>query len=137
MAFLLTFVIDLLSIAPMLYMMSTMDRVVNTRSMVTLVSLTAIIVAVYIFWSSLEWIRTRLLVNLSLKIDWDLGANIFDASFRRHVGRKNVNVQQLLGDLVSLRNFLTGPPLLALMDAPFAFVFIIIGGIFHPYLAIS
>jgi len=136
MAFLLTFVIDMLSIAPMLYMMSTMDRVVNTRSMVTLVSLTAIIVAVYVFWSSLEWIRTRLLVNLSLKIDWDLGANIFDASFRRHVGRKNVNVQQLLGDLVSLRNFLTGPPLLALMDAPFAFVFIIIGGIFHPYLAI-
>ena len=134
-AFLLTFVIDMLSIAPMLYMMSTYDRVVNTRSMVTLVSLTAIIVAVYVFWSSLEWIRTRLLVNLSLKIDWDLGANIFDASFRRHVGRKNVNVQQLLGDLVSLRNFLTGPPLLALMDAPFAFVFIIIGGIFHPYLA--
>jgi PrtD family type I secretion system ABC transporter len=84
----------------------------------------------------LEWIRTRLLVSLSLRIDWDLGANVFDASFRRHVGRKNVNVQQLLGDLVALRNFLTGPPLLALMDAPFAMLFIVIGGIFHPYLAI-
>jgi len=52
------------------------------------------------------------------------------------VGRKNVNVQQLLGDLLSLRQFLTGPPVLSLMDAPFAIVFILIGGIFHPYLAI-
>ena len=135
-AFILTVVIDALSVAPMIYMMSTMDRVISARSTVTLVSLTSIILAVYIFWSSLEWVRTRLLVSLSLRIDWDLGADVFDASFRRHVGRKNVNVQQLLGDLVALRNFLTGPPLLALMDAPFAFVFIIIGGIFHPYLAV-
>ncbi len=134
-AFLLTTVIDLLSITPMVYMMSTYDRVITARSGVTLASLTAIVIGVYIFWSSLEWVRTRLLVSLSLRIDWDLGANVFDASFRRHVGRKNVNVQQLLGDLVALRNFLTGPPLLALMDAPFAILFIVVGGIFHPYLA--
>ena len=135
-AFLLTAVIDLLSITPLVYMMSTYDRVIAARSGVTLISLTLIVIAVYVFWSALEWIRTRLLVSLSLRIDWDLGANVFDASFRRHVGRKNVNVQQLLGDLVALRNFLTGPPLLALMDAPFAMLFIVIGGIFHPYLAI-
>jgi PrtD family type I secretion system ABC transporter len=76
------------------------------------------------------------MVRLSLRIDWDLAADVFDASFRRYVGRKNVNVQQLLGDLLSLRQFLTGPPVLSLMDAPFAIVFIFIGAIFHPYLAI-
>jgi PrtD family type I secretion system ABC transporter len=76
------------------------------------------------------------MVRLSLRIDWDLSADIFDASFRRYVGRKNVDVHQLLGDLTNLRQFLTGQGVLTLMDAPFAIVFIIIGGIFHPYLAV-
>jgi len=132
----LTFVIDILSITPLLYMMSAFDRILGSRSGVTLVSLTLIVIAFYIFWSALEWIRARLMVRLSLRIDWDLAADVFDASFRRYVGRKNVNVQQLLGDLLSLRQFLTGPPVLSLMDAPFAIVFIFIGAIFHPYLAI-
>ena len=133
---LLTIVLDFLSLTPMLYMMNVMDRAMAPRSGVTLVSLTLLVVALYIFWSAMEWIRTRVLVRLSLRLDWDLSADIFDASFRRYVGRKNVNVQQLLGDLSTLRQFLTGNGILTLIDAPFAIVFIIIGGIFHPYLAI-
>jgi len=132
----LTFIIDLLSITPLLYMMSAFDRVLSSRSGVTLVSLTLVVIAFYVFWSALEWIRSRLMIRLSLRIDWDLAANVFDASFRRYVGRKNVNVHQLLGDLQSMRQFLTGPPVLSLMDAPFALVFIAIGAVFHPYLAI-
>ena len=85
-AFMITAVVDLLSIAPMLYMMNVFDRVVTTRSGVTLVSLTVLVLAVYVFWSAIEWIRSRLLVRLSLRIDWDLSADIFDASFRRFAG---------------------------------------------------
>ena len=131
----LTLAIDTLSITPMLYMMSAYDRVLSSRSGVTLVSLTVVVLAFYVFWSAPEWIRSRLMIRLSLRIDWDMAADVFDASFRRYVGRKNVNVQQLLGDLQALRSFLTGPPVLSLMDAPFALVFILIGGFFHPYLA--
>ncbi|MBT8595657.1 type I secretion system permease/ATPase [Polynucleobacter paneuropaeus] len=135
-AFGLTALIDFLSIVPMLYMMNVMDRVIAPRSGVTLISLTLLVVALYVFWSAVEWIRTRILVRLSLRLDWDLSADIFDASFRRYVGRKNVNVQQLLGDLATLRQFLTGQGLLTLIDAPFGVVFIIIGALFHPFLAI-
>jgi ATP-binding cassette subfamily C exporter for protease/lipase/ATP-binding cassette subfamily C protein EexD len=134
--FTLTALIDFLTIVPMLYMMNVFDRVIAPRSGVTLVSLTVLVIALYIFWSAVEWIRTRILVRLSLRLDWDLSADIFDASFRRYVGRKNVNVQQLLGDLTILRQFLTGQGVLTIIDAPFAIVFIIVGGIFHPYLAV-
>jgi PrtD family type I secretion system ABC transporter len=134
-AFGLTFVIDLLSITPLLYMMNAYDRVLSSRSGVTLVSLTVVVLAFYVFWSALEWIRSRLMVRLSLRIDWDLAADVFDASFRRYVGRKNVNVHQLLADLLLIRQFFTGSSALALMDAPFAIVFIFIGALFHPFLA--
>ena len=135
-AFGLSFIIDVLSLAPILYMWNTFDRVISSGSGVTLVSLTVLVVGVYIFWSATEWIRSRLMVRLSMRIDWDLGADVFDASFRRHVSRRNVNVHQLLGDLMSMRQFLTGQPLLALLDAPFAVIFIIVGALFHPYLAV-
>jgi ATP-binding cassette subfamily C exporter for protease/lipase/ATP-binding cassette subfamily C protein EexD len=134
--FFLTIIIDILSIVPMLYMMNVFDRVISTRSGVTLVSLTVLVIALYVFWSAVDWIRARILVRLSLRIDWDLSADIFDASFRRYVGRKNVNVQQLLGDLTTVREFITGQGILTVIDAPFGIVFIIIGAIFHPYLAI-
>jgi PrtD family type I secretion system ABC transporter len=135
-AFLLTFLIDCMSIAPMLYMMNTMDRVLASKSGVTLVSLTLLIIAIYVFWSAMEWILSRLMVRLSLRIDWELAAHVFDASFRRYASRKNINVHQMLGDLQSLRQFFTGDSALTLMHAPFAVVFIFIGALFHPYLAI-
>lgn len=133
--FVITAVVEILGIAPLLYMMSVFDRVISSRSEITLVSLTLVILGFYVFWGALEWIRARLMVRLSLRIDWDLAADVFDASFRRYVGRKNVNVQQLLADLLNMRQFMTGAPILAIISAPFALVFIGVGWLFHPYLA--
>lgn len=135
-AFWMSGLLQVLKVAPIIYMMSIYDRVIAARSGVTLVSLTAVIVGIYIFWSSLEWLRTRLFVRVSMRMDWDLAADVFDASFRRHVMRKNVNVSQILNDLIALRQMLTGGAIIALMDAPFALLFIIIGFVFHPYLAV-
>jgi len=132
----LTFVIEVLSIAPIVYMWNMFDRVISSRSEVTLVSLTALVMLAYGFWSGLEWVRTRMMIRISLRIDWDIAARVFDTSFRRYVARKDVDVHQVLGDVVTLRQFLTGGALLALMSAPYAIVFIFIGWAFHPYLAI-
>jgi len=132
----LTIIIDALSIIPMVYMMNMMDRVLTSKSGLTLVSLTAIVLAFYVFWSALEWIRSRIMIRISLRIDWELAGEVFDASFRRYVGRKNVNVNQLLADLIAVRQFFTGQGALNVIDAPFAIVFIAIGALFHPYLAL-
>jgi PrtD family type I secretion system ABC transporter len=132
----LCLVIEALSLAPIIYMWNAFDRVLSSRSLITLVSLTVLIVGVYLFWSAMEWVRSRLMVRLSLRIDWELAAEVFDASFRRHAGRKGVNVQQVMSDLLELRQFLAGKGVIALLEAPFALVFIVVGALFHPYLAV-
>jgi PrtD family type I secretion system ABC transporter len=132
----LCLVIEILSLAPIVYMWNAFDRVMSSRSVVTLVSLTVLIVGVYMFWSAMEWIRSRLMVRLSLRIDWELAAEVFDASFRRHAGRRGVNVQQVMSDLLELRQFLAGKGVLTVIEAPFAIIFIIVGALFHPYLAV-
>lgn len=132
----LTFVVELLSIAPVLYMMNMYDRVMTSRSEVTLVSLTILILGLYMFWSSLEWLRTRLMVRISMRIDWDVACATFDAAFRKHVGRKKIDVHQMLGDLLQVRQFLTGQAILALLSGPFAIFFMAISAFMHVYLAI-
>lgn len=133
---LLCFVIEALSIAPIIYMWNAFDRVLASRSVVTLVSLTVLIVGVYVFWSTMEWVRSRLMVRLSLRVDWELAADVFDASFRRFAGRRGVNMQQVMSDLLEVRQFLAGKAVLALLEAPFALMFILVGAAFHPYLAL-
>lgn len=132
----LCLIIEALSLAPIVYMWNAFDRVLSSRSVVTLVSLTVMIVGVYMFWSAMEWVRARLMVRLSLRIDWELAAEVFDASFRRHAGRRGVNVQQVMSDLLELRQFLAGKGVLSVLEAPFAIIFIIVGALFHPYLAL-
>lgn len=132
----LCLVIEVVSLAPIVYMWNAFDRILSSRSAVTLVSLTALVVGVYLFWSTMEWVRGRLMVRLSLRVDWELAAEVFDAAFRRHVGRRKLNVQQVMSDLLELRQFLGGKGVLALMSAPFALLFILVGAAFHPYLAV-
>jgi len=103
---------------------------------VTLVSLLTLVGVAYGFWSALEWVRARLMIRLSLRLDWDTAVRAFDAAFRRYVARKDVDVHQVMNDVVTLRQFMTGAPLLALMSAPYALIFVIVGWLFHPYLGI-
>lgn len=132
----LCFVIEALSVAPVIYMWNSFDRVLASRSLTTLLSLTVLVVGIYAFWSAMEWIRGRLMVRLSLRVDWDLASDVFDAAFRRRMGRRQVNVQQVMSDLLELRQFLGGKGVLALLSAPFALLFIVVGAAFHPWLAL-
>jgi len=133
---LLTMVIEVLSITPIIFMLNLFDRVVSSRSGVTLVSMLVLVLLAYGFWSALDWIRTRMMIRISLRMDWDIAAKVFDTSFRRYLARKDVDVHQVMEDVVNLRQFMTGQSLLALMSAPFAIIFILIGWAFHPYLAV-
>lgn len=133
-AFGLTAVTELLSLAPIVYMMNMFDRVMSSRSVVTLVSLTLILMASYVFANSVDWLRRRLLLRFALRLDWDLAANVFDASFRRFAGRGRVNVQQVMGDLVNTRRFFHEQAFLILMEAPYALVFALFCFLIHPWL---
>jgi ATP-binding cassette, subfamily C, bacterial exporter for protease/lipase len=134
-AFLLTFVWEVLSLAPIIYMMNLFDRVMTSRSEVTLVSLTVLFVVAVAFSSSVDWLRKQLLMRMALRLDWDLAMDVFDASFKNFVGHKRMNVQQIMGDLVVLRKFFQGNGFFTLIHVPFALVFVAVLYLFSPSLA--
>jgi len=134
-SFILTFVIEIAAITPILYMLNTYDRVMSSRSFVTLVSITAVLVLVFLFSSLLEWLRAQVLIRLALKLDWELAPDVFDAAYRSQLRRQDINIHQLLGDLLSFKQFVSAGPALALMEMPIAFVYVGIGFLMHPTLA--
>ena len=134
-SFILTFVIEVAAITPILYMLNTYDRVMSSRSFVTLVSITAVMVLVFLFSSLLEWLRAQVLIRLALKLDWELAPDVFDAAYRSQLRRQDINIHQLLGDLLSFKQFVSAGPALALMEMPIAFVYVGIGFLMHPTLA--
>jgi len=134
-SFILTFVIEVAAITPILYMLNTYDRVMSSRSFVTLLSITAVMVLVFLFSSLLEWLRAQVLIRLALKLDWELAPDVFDAAYRSQLRRQDVNIHQLLGDLLSFKQFVSAGPALAMMELPIAFFYVGIGFIMHPALA--
>ena len=117
--------INLLMLVPSFYMLHVYDRVVNSRSVPTLVMLTLVMLLLMITMGGLDWVRSRFLVRIGTRIDSLLGARLYDISFKQalYSGGMQASVQPL-NDLTGLRQFLTGNGLFAFFDAPWMPIYI-------------
>ena len=125
--------INLLLLAPAFYMLEVYDRVLPSSSEPTLAMLSLIVVFLFLVMGALEWVRSQILIATSARIDASLGGRVFDAVFARTLasGGRLASAQPL-GDLMQLRQFLTGPGLFAFFDAPWVPVYIGVMFMFHP-----
>ena len=115
-------VISLLALAPTVYMLEVYDRVVNSRSAMTLAMLTVMIVAAYAVMEILEKIRGALLRAAGVALDEKLSKRVYDAMFQGFLKRQVGGSMQVLNDLKLIREFLANPALFAVMEAPVALV---------------
>lgn len=125
--------VNLLLLLPAVYMLQVYDRVLTSNSESTLLMLTLIAAALFIVMGGLEWVRSQILVATSNRLDGLLAARVFDSVFRQTLasGGKVASAQPL-GDLLQLRQFLTGPGVFAFFDAPWVPIYIAVMFLFHP-----
>ena len=119
-------VISLLALAPTAYMLEVYDRVVNSRSGVTLVMLTMMVVLAYGVMEILEKVRGALLRASGVRLDEQLSARIYGAMFQGFLKRQIGGSLQAMNDLKTVREFLFNPALLAVMEAPVALVALVL-----------
>jgi len=122
--------LNLLMLVPSLYMMQIYDRVLGSRNETTLLVLTLLVLASYVFMSALEAIRTFVLVRVGARLDAQLGMLVFNTAFERSLRQAGSNAAQPMHDLNTVRQTLTGPGLLSLFDAPWMPIYIIVVGLF-------
>jgi ATP-binding cassette subfamily C exporter for protease/lipase len=113
----------LLLLAPSAYMLEVYGRVVNSRSALTLAMLTLLVLAAFCLMEVLDWARAEVMYRAGHQLDRKLRNRVFVAVFEAGLKRLPGGTVQPLNDLRTLREFLYSPPLLALMEAPVALVF--------------
>lgn len=126
--------VNALMLVPTFYMLQVYGRVVTSGNLTTLTMLTLIMTILVITMGSLEWIRSRIMVRVSTRLDVLLSRDVYKASFKRALDSGGMDASaQSLNDLTGLRQFMTGNGLFAFFDAPWLPIYIAVMFMFHPF----
>ena len=128
--------INLLLLVPPLYMLQVFDRVLTSRSGETLVVLTIAAIAALLVMAALDVLRSRLLAAAGVALDRMLGPRVLDGLLAHTARLSGAPFLNGLRDVNTLRTFLGGAGLVALFDAPWLPLFLLIIFLFHPLLGV-
>ncbi|MDU8499568.1 type I secretion system permease/ATPase [Pseudomonas syringae] len=126
--------VNALMLVPTFYMIQVSGRVVPSSSTSTLIMLTLIMTVLMLTLGSLEWVRSRILVRISNRLDVMLSRDVYRASFKKALSSGGMDASaQSLNDLTALRQYLTGNGLFAFFDAPWLPIYTAVMFMFHPW----
>lgn len=131
---LVSLLVNLLMLTPTLYMLQVYDRVVVSRNELTLLAVSLIALLLFAVIAGAEALRSRLLVKASAAIEARLGLRVFGAAFEASLNPLSGDGARALGDLTTLRQFLTGQAVFAFFDAPWTPIYILVLYLLHPAL---
>jgi ATP-binding cassette subfamily C protein len=128
--------LNLLFLVPMLYMLQVYDRVIPTRGGLTLFFLTLVLLFGLITLALLDFVRSRLLVRASIRLDRQLAGVLLDTSLARRDKTFDAVARQAMREFDTLRQALTGPAIIALCDAPWSPIYILVCLLIHPFIGL-
>ena len=95
-----SFFVNALMLVPTFFMIQVSGRVVPSSSSSTLLMLTLILTFLMITLGSLEWVRSRMMVRISNRLDVLLSRDVYRASFKRALNSGGMDATaQSLNDL--------------------------------------
>jgi len=115
-------------------MLQMYDRVLVSRNEVTLLALTGLAIGLLAIYGLLEGVRSKILVRVGIKFDELISSKMFEMVFETSVKRPRISGSQLLRDVDTLRDFVSGGPIVCLCDTPWVPIFILACFILHPIL---
>ncbi|PHM61944.1 type I secretion system permease/ATPase [Xenorhabdus ishibashii] len=133
---LFTAFINLLMLVPSIYMLQVYDRVLPSNNEMTLLMLTLITLGMFAMMGGLEYIRSQVVIRIGSQFDMCLNQRVYTASYESNLKNGSTDAGQMLNDLATIRQFLTGNALFAFFDAPWFPVYLCVIFLFSPYLGL-
>jgi ATP-binding cassette, subfamily C, bacterial exporter for protease/lipase len=137
---------NILMLMPTIYMLQVFDRVMVSRSELTLVAVSLVALYLFTILGLTEWSRSRLLARLGAKLDAELSSQTFHGVFAselaahkedaQHNAQKVSPAKRAFADLAELRQFVAGSGLTTLIDLPWTVVYVVILFLMHPFLGV-
>lgn len=131
-----TALINILMLAPSIYMLQVYDRVLSSQNETTLVMLSLMIVGFFAFIGLLEAVRSFIVIRIGSQLERRFNLRVYQAAFERNLFKGEGNAGQALGDLTHIRQFVTGPALFAFFDAPWFPVYLLVIYLFNVWLGV-
>ena len=129
-----SFFMNMLLLTPSLYMLQVYDRVLGSRSEETLWFISLLLFVALIVMGSMELVRSRLLVRANNAIDAELAPYLLKKMAEGATSPEGNQYSYGLKDLNAIKGFLTGAGILALFDAPWMPIAMIILWYMHHYM---
>ena len=126
--------INILYLAPTLYMLQVYDRVVPTGGKTTLLFVTIALALALLAMSGLEMVRGRLLVRASERVDAILAPRILEQMMASD--SPQVSTAQAMRDFDTIRTTIGTPIVAAMFDAPWTPVFLLVAFMLHFWIGI-
>jgi ATP-binding cassette subfamily C protein len=124
--------INILYLAPTLYMLQVYDRVVPTAGTTTLLFVTMALAFALLTLSILDMIRNRLLIRASQRIDALIAPRILKQMMATDSGAAG----QAMRDFDNVRTAMAAPGIAAIFDVPWTPVFLIVAFMLHFWIGI-
>ena len=122
--------------ASWLYTMQVYDRVVTTRSVTTLVTLTGLVLFAYLMMEVIEWVRNEILRAIAIEVEQKLSERVFDAVYRGALSRNQDVSPTAVQDLRALSQFFYSPSMGLLIDMPVALLNLLIIVLINPIMGV-
>jgi PrtD family type I secretion system ABC transporter len=129
-----SFAINMLLLAPTLFMLQVSDRVMTTGNKETLVLLFLIYVVAIAVQAALDYLRSKVLIRAGLRIDRRISLRIMAILFERATRVRVRDRSEAIRALDGFRQFITGAGIHALFDLPWVVIYLGILFIIHPLL---
>ncbi|WP_299616664.1 type I secretion system permease/ATPase [Pelagibius sp.] len=134
--FLFSIFVNIARLAVPLFVLQILDRVISSRSMVTLIMLASITLCVAGAGLLLDIVRQRMFVRWGAWIERRLGRSLFHAGMLGETRGRAATPSKSLKDLATLRSFVGSSAVTAWLDVIWAPVFVLVVALVHPYLGI-
>ena len=133
---LFSMVANVLMLTPTLYMLQVYDRVLASQSELTLLVMSLLTLFLFVIMAFAERLRSRVLVSAGVRLDEQLSTQVFNASFEAHLSQGGASPSRAFGDLIQIRQFLTGNGIFAFFDAPWTPIYMAVLFFLHPWLGV-
>ncbi len=132
----MAFLVNVLALVQPIFMLHVYDYVLPSQSASTLVFLTLIALFLVAISSVLDALKSRFLQELAWQIDLQMRERSFLGAYRRGLVSRRFGQNQFAADLETIKGFVAGPPLSALIDLPWTPVFLLALVLLSPWLAL-
>lgn len=126
-------IVNLLMLTLPIYLFQISDRVLTSRSLDTLLMLTLLALCFLEVLSVIDILRRQILGRLAAKLEALLGGPVLASLINSARAGEGGNVQALRS-LQQVRNFLSSPVMLLIIDVPFTPLYLVVIFLIHPHL---